>query len=411
MIYNRPRPKSSDKLPDGYIQLEYIESTGTQYIDTGVKPKSTTKVVMDFQVTAQPTDHKIIFGCRTSYSSADQFVLGFAGHKSPAVWRSDFGSSQENFPSTVLWSSRFMAVRDGPSCALNTDSVTNSDSAFTTTHNLFLLGDNDNETANGFISAKLYSCQIYDNGRAVRKFIPCLSPSMVVGLYDTVTKTFFANAGTGTFSFEPPEGFTVGMLPVGSVVKIPVNSKDTEFIVIQQGNPDSSKYVSAGGTWLTTKDAGYAYVWDGDRHNQYETSDVRSFLENTWIYRLPSTIQSAIKQCRIPYCAGMASSAVGSGNNGLLSKVFILSGTEMGFSDNTMAVEGANLAYFSNTNSRKSSYINWLRSPMTSNSNRVYNVTADGLLDYEYCDTDRQLRPTLILPTETIIDGTNIKLG
>ena len=77
----------SGRLPEGYTELEYIQSTGTQYIDTGFKPKNTTKITADFQGTTQPTSHLIIFGCRTGYSSADQFVLGFAGHKSPAVWR------------------------------------------------------------------------------------------------------------------------------------------------------------------------------------------------------------------------------------------------------------------------------------------------------------------------------------
>ena len=35
-------------LPDEYIQVEYIESTGTQFINTEVYPKSTTKVIFDF---------------------------------------------------------------------------------------------------------------------------------------------------------------------------------------------------------------------------------------------------------------------------------------------------------------------------------------------------------------------------
>lgn len=30
-------------LPKGYVQLEYIESTGTQYIDTGIIPTDETK--------------------------------------------------------------------------------------------------------------------------------------------------------------------------------------------------------------------------------------------------------------------------------------------------------------------------------------------------------------------------------
>lgn len=187
-------------LPAGYTKLQYIQSTGTQYVDTGFKPKNTTKVTADFQVTTQPTSHLIIFGSRTSYSSSDQFILGFAGHKSPAVWRSDFGSTQTSFPSTVGWATRFAVVFDSSVCTLNADSVNNTNSTFTSTHNLFLLADNDNETAAGNISAKLYSCQIYDNGTLVRDFLPCINPSGAVGLYDLVGRKFYGNAGTGAFT-------------------------------------------------------------------------------------------------------------------------------------------------------------------------------------------------------------------
>lgn len=187
-------------LPDGFTQLESIGSTGTQYINTEFKPKNTTKIAADFQVTTQPTSHLIIFGSRTSYSSSDQFVLGFAGHKSPAVWRADFGSGQTSFPSTAVWSSRYTAVFDDSACVLNADSVAVSASAFTSTHNLFLWADNDNETAAGYISATLYACRIYDNGTLTRNFIPCKNASGAVGLYDTVGAEFYPNAGTGSFT-------------------------------------------------------------------------------------------------------------------------------------------------------------------------------------------------------------------
>ena len=187
-------------LPVGYTRLAYIQSSGTQYVDTGFKPKNTTKVTVDFQVTTQPASHLIIFGCRTSYSSDDQFVLGYTGHKSPAVWRSDFGSSQVSFPSTLPWSTRIIATQNGPDCTLNGISEKNSSAAFSSTHNLFLLANNDNETVAGFISAKLYACQIYDNGTLVRDFVPCVNASGAVGLYDLVGKQFYGNAGTGTFT-------------------------------------------------------------------------------------------------------------------------------------------------------------------------------------------------------------------
>lgn len=38
-------------LPSGYTKLAYIQSSGTQYIDTGVKPDQTYTLKIKFQTT------------------------------------------------------------------------------------------------------------------------------------------------------------------------------------------------------------------------------------------------------------------------------------------------------------------------------------------------------------------------
>jgi hypothetical protein len=220
-----------DTLPEGYTQLEYIQSSGAQYVDTEFRPKNTTKVMMDFQVTAQPKSHQIIFGERTSYSGADQFVLGYTGHKSPAVWRSDFGNSQVSFPSTVLWSTRMTVVRNGPDCTLNGTAVKNSSAVFSSTHNLFLLANNDNETAAGHISAKLYLCQISDGEKIARFFIPCKNAGGAVGLYDLIGQKFYGNAGTGTFT-------------AGPVIAIAIDESEITELEYIQGS--GTQYINTG---------------------------------------------------------------------------------------------------------------------------------------------------------------------
>lgn len=41
---------SASELPEGYIKLTYLQSSGTQYIDTGYKPNNNTRVVVDCQL-------------------------------------------------------------------------------------------------------------------------------------------------------------------------------------------------------------------------------------------------------------------------------------------------------------------------------------------------------------------------
>lgn len=247
-------------LPSGYAELEYIQSSGTQYIDTGFKPKNTTKVIADFQVTTKPTSHLIIFGSRTNYGSTDQFVLGFAGHKSPAVWRSDFGNAQASFPSTVGWSSRYTAVFDSSACVLNTDSVNNSNTTFTSTHNLFLLADNDNETAAGYISAKLYSCQIFEDDVLVRNFIPAKNSAGTAGLYDLVNGAFYASAGTDAFTAGPEKETPVPVIAAATISANPSDGGASVLVTVTVENAESITgtvggssvaWTQADGTWST----------------------------------------------------------------------------------------------------------------------------------------------------------------
>ena len=42
-----PVLKGSSRLPSGYTQLEYIQSSGTQYIDTGIKPNQDTSIEIE----------------------------------------------------------------------------------------------------------------------------------------------------------------------------------------------------------------------------------------------------------------------------------------------------------------------------------------------------------------------------
>ena len=60
-------------LPAAYYEVDYIASSGTQYIDTGIRPKTTTRVILDFRYTSKPTT-----GSYNGYThgSSGHFVFG-----------------------------------------------------------------------------------------------------------------------------------------------------------------------------------------------------------------------------------------------------------------------------------------------------------------------------------------------
>ena len=210
----------------------------------------------------------------------------------------------------------------------------------------------------------------------------------------------------------------LGTKAVGSIVKIKVNGASKDFIVVQQGNPNTSTYDSScAGTWLLMKDI---YTTSKlDNNNSYKDSNIHTYLNGTFYNLIDSNIRAAIKQVKIPYQNGTGSGgSLATGSNGLSTKVFLLSGYEVGWttSDNGyFPKDGVRLAYFGNSsggNSKRVAYngssaaIWWLRSPYTYNDIGVWGVNTDGL--YYWYTNSYGVRPAFILPSTLVVsdDGT-----
>ena len=187
-------------LPSGYTQLEYIESMGTQYIDTGFKPKYNTRVVMDVEPT-MVSSWSALFGCRNQASSTASLAYLGACPNSTQIRSDYYGNSQVANVTTVL--TRFIVDKNSNVFTALEQTITNTSSSASSQLNMLLMALNNMGRPYYYLKGKLYSCKIYDNGTLVRDFIPCKNPSDIIGLYDLVYTTFYPNAGTGTFIAGP----------------------------------------------------------------------------------------------------------------------------------------------------------------------------------------------------------------
>lgn len=195
---------------------------------------------------------------------------------------------------------------------------------------------------------------------------------------------------------------------VGSIVKIKVNGAAKDFIIVHQGLPSSAYDASCNGVWVVMKDI-YTTSTFGN-NNSYKDSGIHTYLNGTFYNLIDSQIRAVIKQVKIPY----TNSGVQSGANGLSTKVFLLSGTEVGFSGvSYMNTEGAKLSYFDSASKRvayngSSAAIWWLRSPYTGDGDNVWYVYTDGSNDYFWCISSYGVRPAFVLPSELVVsdDGT-----
>lgn len=192
------------------IPVEYLESTGTQYIDTGYIPKPTSTYKSTFQLTTITTtagNWFCVFGSVESNNSTftELFLPRasgggdvnqiLAGSHNSSYLRTDYPwavNTKYNFemaPTVVL----INGVSQGSISV---------DSSITCSHSIYLFARHEyNDAVRYNVSAKIHSFTIYEGNTLVRDYIPCIDENNVGYMFDKVTHTCYLNAGTGTFSY------------------------------------------------------------------------------------------------------------------------------------------------------------------------------------------------------------------
>ena len=216
---------------------------------------------------------------------------------------------------------------------------------------------------------------------------------------------------------EPP--VLASSLAVGSSVYCNVNGTKTEFIVVHQGKPSSLYDDSCNGTWLLMKDIYEDREWNSSNVNNLENSTIHSYLNSTFFSLFESNIGDAIKQVNLPYRKnGGSGGSDQSGVQGLSTRIFLLSGYEIGLTNSTnqLPQDGAKLSYFesgtgTSANNKRIAKLNgsadfwWLRSPRIGPDSSVWCVTSNGGGSYDDPSYAFGIRPAFILPSTALIDS------
>lgn len=193
-------------LPDGFTAVEYIQTSGSQRIDTGVKASASIGMSADFCL----VDASIIQNLTTVYDPYKNYqlmVLAISSYGSPdgAVWLVCGYSAIQYFKKADTNRHVYHFNADGQyTVEMDGIQYKKADPSQTTfpadTLNLYLFARNAT-FFDGYAYMKLYSCAIYDGGRKIRDFKPCLDADGVPCLYDLISKTAFYNKGTGSFTW------------------------------------------------------------------------------------------------------------------------------------------------------------------------------------------------------------------
>lgn len=272
-------------LPNEYQEVEYIESTGTQYIDTGIPLNQYRKCEMEFSPTligATVDERLCIDGGLNNSSQNDvrNLLYIYGGTKKLCL---AYGNSSHRIDSVELeinlkYIIEYEMLANSCSLTINGNKYSASYGATLITNgdNVFLFGaSNSASNQKPYIdlaSMRLYNAKYYnDNDILIRNFIPCYRKSdNKVGLYDLVNNVFYTNAGTGVFLMGAEVDKTdVNLKPIIGNKKV-LKRYIGENLVYQKNRdtfftscpfPTSWTEVTAGTKYKATNEYGEWKIW------------------------------------------------------------------------------------------------------------------------------------------------------
>ena len=190
---------ANGSLPSGYVELDYIESSGTQCINTNFNPNNNTRIKLDFELfTLSQTS--ALFGGR---DDTEVNVFG-AWFTTSNTFCPHYGNVNYN-THPISFSDKTRRIyeinKDTAYCGKSIKKLTAG--TFQSSYPLYILTMNSGGTIDTRMAkGRLYSCQIYDNGTLIRDYVPALQISTnKAGLYDIVNSTFYPDAAGGNFIY------------------------------------------------------------------------------------------------------------------------------------------------------------------------------------------------------------------
>ena len=263
------------QIPDEYQEVEYLESTGTQYVDTGYIPNSNTKIEIQFMAINNSDSSNIpLFGARTSINSTDSYTTFFK--TTTGNGRIDYSTSSGK--STAFPSDRKITfLKDKEKNYIDGElKNSNSTSNFFGTYSLYLNNVNTSGASydSTLLSNKLYYTMIWNNGNLVRNFVPVIRKSdNKPGLLD------LANLSNNLI----PEIVQGGVGTENGTLSSSMSRVRTNKISITEG---TTYTIKSNNLYIST----IVFYFDDTYHSTYFIGANEPTLTNTKTFTVPSGV-------------------------------------------------------------------------------------------------------------------------
>ena len=192
-----------------FTPIEYIESTGTQYIDTGVIPNVNTNFDIEFIQNNDKPDECPMGSRVNAYNNQMLFFFGKTNNILYVNIGTDETQVSVNFSfsslKTAIMQNRIFSLKESDTgqTLISIDFNHVSQSQLNNSLSLYLFSANQNNKPNRPFEGKIYYAKFWDNDVLIRNFIPVIDNNNVPCMFDLVENKCYYNAGTGDFIAGP----------------------------------------------------------------------------------------------------------------------------------------------------------------------------------------------------------------
>ena len=180
-----------------YTKIKYIESTGTQYIDTKYICGKDVRIETEFEYLQIDSVFRCIYGKQTKTAAEDAITVSQAvNYTVQAYWRTNLTPfTLEKDRRYKMLQSQNALVLDGVDYGGWSSSITKSQLT------MYLMARNNNGSAGNFFKGRIYGFKIYESNILAMDLIPVLDSSKVPCFYDKISNELLYNKGTGEFNY------------------------------------------------------------------------------------------------------------------------------------------------------------------------------------------------------------------
>ena len=184
-------------LPYDY-EVQYIETDGASYIDTGIKISSDVTFDITFDLPDPASSSGFLFGGSVSDNSG---CLGFEC-SNPKVWHYNNGRATHNNTCPYGWNTFNNTQSENSIVINNTITITRTSATFSTNKNFYILAYNGATISYSGNGTRFISAKIYVSGILTMDLIP-VCKNNVGYVYDKISNKLFENKGIGNFIVGP----------------------------------------------------------------------------------------------------------------------------------------------------------------------------------------------------------------